>query len=176
MYKHLKEAGRIITKVLFFCIAIVLFNHFIAQRVVVVGESMLPSYEDKENLIMEKVSYHFTDPERFDVVVVDTEGPYGIVIKRIIGLPGETILIEEDGDILVNGDVLEESYGAEVINSDLRGRATEEIKLGNNEYFVLGDNRNHSGDSRIVGIGNIEKSQILGKIIIKIPFVKGLAK
>lgn len=173
MRKHLKNAGKEIIKILFICIVIVLFNYFIAQRVVVIGNSMQPAYEDKENLVMERVSYYFTDPERFDVVVIDTKSPYGIIIKRIIGLPGETIQIEEDGSILINGMVLKESYGLETINPELRGRAEYEITLKEDEYFVLGDNRNNSGDSRLKGIGNIEKNQILGKIIIKIPFIKG---
>lgn len=171
MYKNLKETGKLITKILAFCICIILFNQFIAQRVIVVGEGMEPAYKDGDNLIMERLSYRFTDPERYDVVVIDTKGVYGIIIKRIIGLPGETVYIDENGNIYIDGTAIKESYGAEVIGAENRGLAASEITLGEDEYFVMGDNRNHSGDSRIVGIGNIDKEKILGKIIFQFPFL-----
>ena len=88
-------------------------------------------------------------------------------------MPGETVQIDEDGKILINGEVLEENYGYEVIDSDHRGRAAEPVVLGEDEYFVMGDNRNRSSDSRYPDVGNIQKKNILGKAWVRIyPFNK----
>ncbi len=144
-----------------------LFTHFLFQFVNVSGTSMMPTYKDGQLLVMNKIEYRFQDPERYDVVVIKTGGTPACIIKRIIGLPGETIRIEEDGDIFINGEILRESYGAEVIKSDLRGRAAFDVNLKEGEYFVLGDNRNFSKDSRSEDVGNIKKAQLLGKIITR---------
>ena len=94
-------------------------------------------------------------------------------IKRIIGLPGETVQIDENGDIYIDGELLEEGYGREVINQGHIGIAAEPIKLGSDEYFVLGDNRNNSSDSRTTAVGNIKRSEIIGKAWVRIwPFSK----
>lgn len=87
------------------------------------------------------------------------------LIKRIIGLPGETVQIV-DGVIYIDGEVLEEDYGREVMNHSKR--AAEPILLGEDEYFVLGDNRNYSSDSRDADVGNVHFSQIVGKTAIRI--------
>lgn len=143
-----------------------LFITFIAQRTEVSGESMAPTLHSGDNLIVEKVTYYFTDPERYDVIVFPYQYDEGVYyIKRIIGLPGETVLIE-DGEIYINGDLLEESFGAEPMES--AGIASEEITLGDNEYFVLGDNRNNSSDSREPSVGLIDGDDILGKAILRI--------
>ncbi|MCD8012648.1 MAG: signal peptidase I, partial [Lachnospiraceae bacterium] len=109
------------------------------------------------------------DPQRFDVVVFPfqyQEDTY--YIKRIIGLPGETVQIV-DGEIYINGDELEESYGYEEIKN--AGLASTEITLGEQEYFVLGDNRNDSTDSREPSVGNITRDQIVGKAVFRVwPF------
>lgn len=151
---------------------------FVGQRTEVKGSSMYPTLEDGDNLIVDKISYRFTDPKRFDIIVFpvkslddgdDSEETY--YIKRIIGLPGETVRIDEDGNIYINGEILEESYGAEVIKDP--GRAAETITLGDDEYFVLGDNRNNSTDSRTDIVGNVKREDIIGKAWIRIyPFSK----
>jgi signal peptidase I len=139
---------------------------YVGQRTMVSGSSMENTLSDKDNLIVDKITYRFSDPKRFDIIVF----PYQYekdtyYIKRIIGLPGETIQII-DGDILVNGEVLEESYGRETIESS--GRAGEPITLGEDEYFVMGDNRNASADSREPDVGNIKKSEIIGRAWVRI--------
>lgn len=148
---------------------------FIGQRVEVDGQSMEDTLQDKDNLICDKISYRFSDPERFDIVIIypdDTKQKRWI--KRIIGLPGEEVRIDEEGNIYINGEILEEDYGKEVIQD--AGLASQTIKLGEDEYWVMGDNRNHSSDSRV--IGPVPRSRILGKAFIRIyPFSKfGLIK
>ena len=131
---------------------------------------------NEDQLIVDKISYRFRDPERFDIIVFPfqyKENTY--YIKRIIGLPGETVQIL-DGDIYINGEVLEEDYGKETMV--VSGRAVNEIQLGEDEYFVLGDNRNRSEDSRFEEVGNIKRSDIIGRAFIRIwPFSRfGLLK
>ena len=145
---------------------------FVGQRTEVSGDSMEPTLSNEDNLIVDKITYRFKDPERFDIIVFPfqyKEDTY--YIKRIIGLPGETIQIAEDGTIYVdkgNGfEVLQESYGREIIKAERLGLAAEPITLGKDEYFVLGDNVNSSEDSRFAGIGNIKDSQLIGKVWLK---------
>lgn len=145
---------------------------YVGQRTEVSGSSMEPTLTDGDNLIVDKISYRFNEPKRFDIIVFPfqyQENTY--YIKRIIGLPGETVQIDEDGVIYINGEVLYESYDREIIDSDKIGIAEEPIILGPDEYFVLGDNRNHSSDSRIPEVGNIKKDQIIGRAWLRIwPF------
>lgn len=139
---------------------------YVAVRVEVVGPSMQPNLHSDDNLIVEKLSYHFGEPERFDVIVFPFQhADRTYYIKRIIGLPGETVQIDEDGNIYINGEVLTESYGREVIKNP--GLASEPIHLSSNEYFVLGDNRNDSSDSRDPSVGNIYRDDIIGKAWIR---------
>ena len=106
----------------------------------------------EDNLIVDKITYRFREPERFDIIVFPFEYEDNtFYIKRIIGLPGETVQIDRDGNIFINGEILEEGYGKEVIQEP--GRAYEPITLGEDEYFVLGDNRNNSSDSRDMSVG-----------------------
>ena len=151
-------------------IGTLLFIRFVAQRTVVNGDSMCPTLYDKDNLIVNKISYHFGEPERFDVVVFPYEYKKNTYyIKRVIGLPGETVRIDTDGNIFINEVLLEEHYGAEVINEP--GIALNGITLGDGEYFVLGDNRNHSSDSRTTAVGPIKREKIIGKAWVRIyPF------
>ncbi len=146
-----------------------LIVHFVGERTVVSGESMYPSLRDGDNLIVDKLSYRFTDPKRYDIVVFPFQYQEGtFYIKRVIGLPGETVQIQ-DGAIYINGKVLMESYGNEEIRNP--GSASAEITLGEDEYFVLGDNRNNSSDSREPSVGNITRENIIGKVLFRIwPF------
>lgn len=142
-----------------------LLLYFVGQRTVVLGASMEPALYDGDNLIVDKISYRFQEPERYDVIVFPYEdGTY--YIKRIIGLPGERVRIDENGSIYINGERISESYGKEVIENP--GCAREEITLGDTEYFVLGDNRNNSMDSRDERVGLIERETIIGKALVRI--------
>ena len=143
---------------------------FVGQRTEVNGSSMESTLQHGDNLIVDKISYRFSDPKRFDIVVFPfqyEEDTY--YIKRIIGLPGEIVQIDTDGVIYINGEVLHESYGLEVIKDP--GRAIEPITLGEDEYFVMGDNRNNSSDSRDPSVGIIKRSDIVGRAFMRLyPF------
>ena len=139
---------------------------FVGQRTHVSGESMKNTLDHGDQLIVDKITYRFRDPERFDIIVFPVhykENTY--YIKRIIGLPGETVQIA-DGTIYINGQVLEESYGREVMQDP--GIAAEPITLGEDEYFVLGDNRNQSSDSRDPSVGLIHRDEIIGRAWLRI--------
>ena len=139
---------------------------FVGQRTRVNGRSMMNTLHDGDNLIVEKLSYRFSDPKRFDIIVFPPTGKKEYYIKRIIGLPGETVQIDENGNIYINGELLEENYGAETIQNP--GRAANPITLGDDEYFVMGDNRNNSKDSRSEEVGNVKRSQIIGRAWLRI--------
>ncbi|MCR4901476.1 MAG: signal peptidase I [Butyrivibrio sp.] len=153
-------------------VLLVLFITFVAQRTDVSGSSMEYTLQDGDSLIVDKLSYRFKNPERFDIIIFEYQyGDEPCFIKRIIGLPGETVQIDTNGTIYINGEVLEEGYGAEIIQDP--GRAIDPIVLGEDEYFVLGDNRNHSMDGRDYSVGNVKKSTIVGKAFVRIfPFSK----
>ena len=145
---------------------------FVGQRSRVSGSSMEPTLSDGDNLIVDKISYRLHDPERFDIIIFPyqyEENTY--YIKRIIGLPGETVYINDAGEIYINGTLLKENYGLETIQNP--GLASEPITLGADEYFVMGDNRNNSTDSRFASVGAIKRQDIIGKAWVRIyPFNK----
>ncbi len=142
---------------------------YVVQRTKVSGPSMLNTLHNGDNLIVEKVSYRFHDPRRFDIIVFYPYGPEDkedYYVKRVIGLPGETVQIIGK-DIYIDGNILEEDYGKDPITDP--GEARNPILLGEDEFFVLGDNREVSEDSRI--FGPVEKSNISGHVIFRIyPF------
>lgn len=145
---------------------------YVGQRTRVSGQSMETILSDGDNLIVDKLTYHFKDPERFDIIVFPykyEENTY--YIKRIIGMPGETIQII-GGYVYINGQQLtSDIYGTEVMAS--AGIAAEPIMLGADEYFVLGDNRNHSTDSREPNVGVLHREDLLGRAWVRIyPFDK----
>ena len=168
------KATKIIKEILstsLYLLAVLIVTYFvieyIGQRTVVKGSSMETTLSDQDNLIVDKITYRLRDPERFDIIVFPylyEEDTY--YIKRIIGLPGETIQIDLSGHIYVNGEILSESYGAEVIKDP--GNAMKPIILAEDEYFVLGDNRNHSTDSRESAVSNIKRDDIMGRAFLRI--------
>lgn len=139
---------------------------YVGQRTRVSGQSMENTLHEGDNLIVDKLSYRFRDPERYDIIVFPyryEENTY--YIKRIIGLPGETVQII-DGYVYINNQKLDEHYGKEVMES--AGIAEEPIVLGEDEYFVLGDNRNASSDSREVSVGLIKREELIGRAFLRI--------
>ena len=136
---------------------------FVGQVAVVNGNSMQPNLHDGDLLIVQKLGYQ--SPQRFDIVVFDSQDGSGtLYIKRVMGLPGETVQVA-DGVLLVNGEPLDEAYGLEPMAS--AGIAAEPLTLGADEYFVLGDNRNNSGDSRSDSVGPVQKDWIVGKALFR---------
>ncbi len=167
MKKVLKEILSTSLYILFVLCAVYLVIHFVGQRTQVQGSSMEPTLSSEDNLIVDKISYRFHDPERFDIVVFPFRYEDNVFyIKRVIGLPGETVRIDEEGNILINGEILEEDYGKEVIVNP--GRAYEEVTLAENEYFLMGDNRNNSTDSRDPSVGNVTRGEIIGRAWLRI--------
>jgi signal peptidase I len=144
-------------------IAVIIF--FLLQTVLknfrITGDSMLPNFRDGQYLFVDKVTYRLSDPARGDVIVFryprDQKEDF---IKRIIGLPGETVEIK-DGLVYVNNVSLTEPYLHGQTTLDY---ATEKVTLGVDQYFVLGDNRNHSSDSRLWG--PISRSNIIGRALL----------
>lgn len=167
MNKTLKEVLGSSLYLLIVLVLTFLVVTYVGQRTKVSGSSMEPMLSDGDNLIVDKISYRFSEPERFDIIVFPfryAEKTY--YIKRIIGLPGETVYIDEEGQIYIDGELLRESYGRETIAD--AGRAYEPITLGEDEYFVMGDNRNNSSDSRDPVVGNIHRDEFIGKAWVRI--------
>lgn len=144
-----------------------IFMHFIARPYIVEGDSMNPTLSEKDFLVVNRLVYRFNNPERFDLIVFPDENGSDIeYVKRIIGLPGETVQIM-DGKIYINAEELEEYYGNEDYIEDI-GNVGFPIALAGNEYFVLGDNRNDSIDSRYTAIGVVTKKEIVGEATFRL--------
>ena len=166
----LRELGGWIVYILFIVLVTWLIVTFVGQRTKVDGHSMEPTLSDGDHLIVDKISYRFHDPARYDIIVFPYRHAENVYyIKRIIGLPGETIQVK-DGCVYINGQKrTDEHYGAEVMEDP--GIAAQPIQLKDDEYFVLGDNRNHSSDSREASVGVLTRDQLIGKAWVRIfPF------
>lgn len=136
-------------------------------QVKMAGQSMTPFLNSEDIVLMNRVSYQIFEPKRFDVVAFD-KGDGKLNIKRVIGLPGETVQICE-GQIYIDGEVLKADKN--MVDVPLSGLAKTPIELGEEQYFLLGDNRTCSEDSRFADVGNVDRKQLKGKIWLKIfPF------
>ena len=162
-----KEIGSFVGPfVLAFVVAVFLKEYIIINADIPSG-SMENTIMTGDRLIGNRLAYLFGEPERGDIIIFKyPDDETQLFVKRIIGMPGETVYIDPRGTIYINGEALQESYGREIIQS--AGLAEEEMTLGEDEYFVLGDNRNNSSDSRDPYVGNIHKEDILGKAWIRI--------
>ncbi len=139
---------------------------FLVQPHRVKGDSMMPNFLDGELLLTEKISYRFGKPERGDVIVFRAPGKSVDFIKRVIGLPGESVRIQ-DGIVYINGTKITEPYETQTTSGN------ETITVPDNQYFVLGDNRGASSDSR--SFGTIGESSLKGKVwLVYWPFVKSV--
>lgn len=152
-----------------FIIVFVLYiaPNFLIEKIVIDGSSMQNALQDGDQVLIEKVSRYFNGPDRFDIVVFTkkTGTTEKVYIKRIIGMPGDTVQILS-GIIFINGEILEENYGKDAMLTD--GIAQEPIVLGEDEYFVLGDHRSVSVDSRSERVGVVKKSELDGVVILRV--------
>lgn len=144
---------------------IILIRTFIVTPVRVNGLSMYNTLDDGEIMILNKIDYRFNDIKRFDIVVVNTER--NKIIKRVIGLPGETLRIE-DNTLYINGQEMDQPFlNKKTSDFDIADLGYD--KIPRDCYFVMGDNRNNSTDSRVIGC--VKKSQIQGKTsLVVFPF------
>jgi len=142
---------------------------FFCQRVTVTGHSMEPALNASDVVLVDQVRYHFREPQRYDIVVFEKENNSALkrYVKRLIGLPGETVQIIDE-KVYIDGVPLK---AEEYQHVALAGLAEEPVTLRENEYFVLGDNRDSSEDSRFSNIGNVQRQEIEGCIWFRLsPF------
>lgn len=157
-----------IIKIVIVALLIVIpIRYFIFQPFLVKGQSMEPNFENGDYLIIDEITYRFREPQRGEVVVFKyPNNPSQRYIKRIIGLPGETLEIKDGQVIIFNQErsqILDESgYLPSYLQSS---PGSLRLQLGSNEYFVLGDNRNSSSDSR--AWGPLPREQIIGRVFIR---------
>lgn len=138
-------------------------------QVPVSGNSMQPVLNADDVVLVNRLAYDVGKPERFDIVLFERDD-HKKNVKRVIGLPGETVQIK-GGFIYINGEALNAPEHLEQVS--LAGRADSPIQLGKDEYFLLGDNRDSSEDSRFPNVGNVKKDQIKGKVWFRIfPLLK----
>lgn len=139
---------------------------FIAQPFIVSGASMEPTFHSNEYLIVDQLSYRFEDPQRGEVIIFKyPKNPSTFFIKRIIGLPGETVEIR-DGKVFIKNEMILDGFPIEEPYLKEETSDTLTTTLGENEYFVLGDNRKHSSDSRIWG--PLDRKFIVGKTFVRL--------
>ena len=148
---------------LLYIVAVVLvaltIRSFIAEPIRVDGDSMVPTLVHNEDMFVEKMSYWFEDPMRGDIIICFYPGYTESCVKRVIGLPGETVSVQ-GGRVAIDGVLLDESdYWRDMIYSD-----TAPVTVGEKELFVMGDNRNGSKDSRNASVGCIPFHKVVGRV------------
>ena len=173
----LREVAAWTGEILLAVMAAVVLVLSVGFRISVVGPSMSPTLENGERILVNRIGYKLFDPKRNDLVVFLPNGneKAHYYIKRVIALPGDRVQIK-DGIVYINGEPFEEKAEVSAIENQLL--AEDEIVIGKDEYFVLGDNRNNSEDSRYASIGNVKKEHIVGQAwLIVYPWNKfGLLK
>ena len=172
-YRYKERRNRLVRRVVFWIAEILLavalaygMITYVFQVITVHGESMEPAYHNQAVVLVNKFIYRIQSPKRLDPVALEisTGSATHYTVKRVSGLPGEKILIE-DGKLKVDGKELEGVFSEEVISP---GTAAYTVELGEDEYFVMGDNCNNSEDSRAANIGNIKREQFIGKVGMKL--------
>lgn len=158
----IKEITTWVVEIVIVLVVAFVFVYFIGLRTTVVGQSMQETLEGGDEILINRFLYKVTKPKANDVIVFLPNGneKSHYYVKRVIGVPGDTVQIR-NGAVYVNGELFEEKVETAAIEDP--GVAAEEIVLGEDEYFVLGDNRNNSEDSRYANIGNVKREYIIGK-------------
>ena len=161
-WKYIKAVAVWTLKVAFVCVLAFVFVWFFGQQVSTVGDSMKPVLQNGDVVLVNRVVYNAIKPKRGDVIVFKPKGNENVhyYIKRVIGLPGETIEIK-DKSIFIDGVMLEEEYQTTTLEDS--GYLDEPVVLDEDEYFVLGDDRENSEDSRHAEVGNVKRMYIYGK-------------
>ena len=177
-YRHLEDTpgfgrqflifGWELTKVIVISLAIIIpVRYFLIKPFYVKGASMEPNFHDYEYLIVDELSYRFALPQRGDVVVFRyPQDPRQFFIKRVIGLPGETVKMVDGRITIINklhpeGLIIEESY----LSKSMVTNGPNEVAFQQNQYYLMGDNRTSSLDSRI--FGPVDKSAVIGKVLFR---------
>jgi signal peptidase I len=163
-----KESAWDLFKFILIAIAIVLpIRMLIAQPFIVSGSSMFPTFKDKQYLIVDQISYRFEDPKRGDIVIFRYPlDPSKFFIKRVIGLPNEKVSIENGVVHITKTDGTEMTLGEPYLEVDRESKDSEEIQLKDGEYFVMGDNRIASSDSRTWGV--LPRKNVVGKALFRL--------
>lgn len=158
----IKEIAIWIGEIFLTCFLAVLLVSFAGFRVSVVGPSMSPTLENGEELLVNRFIYKLFSPKQNDLIVFLPNGneKSHYYVKRVIATPGDKVQVKK-GMVYVNGEPFEEEVTVAAIENPLL--AEDVITVGEDEYFVLGDNRNNSEDSRYASIGNVKKEYIVGK-------------
>lgn len=138
--------------------------HSFGTQVQMIGQSMVPLLESGDVVLMNRLCYDFGKPDRMDIVVFLRDDNKAN-IKRVIGIPGDVVQIS-NGFVYLNGERLVAEHGLDQVA--LAGLAEHPVELGEGEYFLLGDNRDSSEDSRFANVGNVREEQILGKVWMRI--------
>lgn len=172
-YRYKERRNRMIRQVGLWAAAVIgsvllafVLVHYCFEVIPVHGESMEPSYHNDSLVLINKLAYRFSSPKRLDPAVIElkNESSSHYSIKRVVGLPGEKILIE-DGKLFIDGKEEKGLFTEEILSP---GIAAYTIELGENEYFLMGDNCNNSEDSRAGNIGNIKREQFAGRVVMTI--------
>ena len=152
--------------IIFALVVVLILRGFLIENTKVIGSSMLPTLQEGNNIFITKPDYFFGSPKRGDVIVFPHSSG-NLYIKRIIGMPGDEIDIKK-GNIYINGDKYEEDYILQKISTGREGDIDYPATVPDNSYFVLGDNRNNSSDSRLESVGFVEEDNITGKATLRI--------
>ncbi len=162
-YDLLREITVWVFQIAIVCFVAFVFVWYFGKRVSVVGDSMNPVLDNGDVTLVNRIAYNMSTPDRGDVIAFKPSGNEGshYYIRRIIGLPGETVELK-DGSVWINGEKLAEKY----VTTDIEnvGIVDEKMTLDNDEYFVLGDDRHYSEDSRSADVGNVKRTDIAGKV------------
>ena len=145
-------------------ITIILVRYFLFKPFYVKGQSMEPAFYERDYLIIDEISYRFRDPDRGEVIVFESPVSEDHYLKRIIGLPGERVKIS-DNKIIIYNDEYPQGVVVEEVYLDENTPGTEVTTLGEDQYFVMGDNRDASYDSR--RFGPIDKNSIVGRVWLR---------